>query len=98
MENEKNLLDYTENTPLPAAVQNVAESPEDEQELEYAESEVEAEVSPSPTPIIVVSDGYRETFDTPIEDMQPITLIIAFLVLLLTVLYVVKGVDYGEFS
>lgn len=98
MENEEIFMDYTENTPLPAAVQNVAESPEDEAEMEYAESEVEEEVSPSSTPIIVISDGYRETFDTPIEDMQPITLLIAFLVLLLTVLYVVKGVDYGEYS
>lgn len=95
--NVENNVDFEENTPLPAAIQVMEGTDGNEEIYEITETEVIVS-SPSPTPIIVVSDGYRETFDTSIEDMQPLTLLIVFLVFLVTLLYVVKGVDYGDFN
>ena len=95
--NVENNVDFEENQELPGAIQ-IMEGEDGEQILEISEVESLESPSPSPTPLIVVSDGYRETFDTSVEDMQPITLFLAILVLLITLFYIIKGVDYGEFN
>lgn len=99
MENTENFVDDQEIQEMPGAIQIVEGTEDGEQILEITEPEL-LTVSPSPStsPVIVVTEDYRETFDTPIEDMQPITLLLVFLIFLLTLLYMIKGVDYGDFS
>lgn len=78
-----------------AAIQNLAEDEEAEpiyevSDLEVSELDVLESPSPSPTPVIIVEDAV-ETFDTSVEDMQPLTLLIVFAIAIVVLLYILRG-------
>lgn len=62
-------------------------------DTEDEEMEVLLESSPSPTPTIIVNVG-SETWDTGIEDIQPLTLCIFFAVALFCAFVVTRGWNY----
>lgn len=82
-----------ENEILAPAVQNLAEDEEAEEELEYSElevSELDVLESPSPSPTVIVLTE-KECFDTSVEDMQPITLCVLLIVVMIVILYMIRS-------
>lgn len=62
-------------------------------ETEIAEKQ---ELSSTPQPVIIIQE--KETFDTSIEDIQPLTLIMIFFMMIIVLIFLLRGADYERFN
>lgn len=72
---------------------------DEENEILLQSDQEQVEESPQPinTPIVLVTENH-ETFDTPVEDMFPQTLILLFVAMGLVLAMILRGSDYERLN